>query len=593
MAVEDLLDIFGSDPFGRDYLYGLGDMGNRQGLAPYGFRYAENLSQPTTTKKSGYLGDVGGYVGDIGEPRSVMSELSASSEIGGRTVQYPLIVPTLTADELMLLHSGGKPTPEIYDKAQSWAVSRLAQGQDPFATPIGLRYPQPEGFNPVPNTDRVQESPQSSGLLGGVLPYIYSRADALKRTLGDVVSNPMASTEQVVNNANDRARYLNQLNAQVASQGVKGLMSPQGQELARLYADAYNPVGMTAKSVSTKIGINVNQGGSSFADKIISGEKKFETRESDSLRSYVGKRVGIIRTGEGKAKAIGDVTLGEPIVVSSPEEFAKLRDLHLVPEGSKFDIKEGGVKYLYPIENPVPYGVEKDVAKYGIVSRKILGEPDTLEKALYPQQAALDLAQQRAALPVEQGGLGLPVNNTAADRAKAMGFDVEAYRGSTAKEISHTNPIWWTEDPSYANTYAAHIVRPPIGQPDPYSGNVMPLLVKIGNEKQFEKFNAGGVPLDPFSGFSSDIQTGLRRYPKNDLTGELGGKVWEAVSIPENVRSRFAAFDPFRKDVATATAMGVALPDLLAQPVNQYQNPYETLPMYTDPFGNTIGSSIR
>jgi len=593
MAVEDSLDIFGSDPFGRDYLYGLGDMGNRQGLAPYGFRYAENLSQPTTTKKSGYLGDVGGYVGDIGEPRSVMSELSASSEIGGRTVQYPLIVPTLTADELMLLHSGGKPTPEIYDKAQSWAVSRLAQGQDPFATPIGLRYPQPEGFNPVPNTDRVQESPQSSGLLGGVLPYIYSRADALKRTLGDVVSNPMASTEQVVNNANDRARYLNQLNAQVASQGVKGLMSPQGQELARLYADAYNPVGMTAKSVSTKIGINVNQGGSSFADKIISGEKKFETRESDSLRSYVGKRVGIIRTGEGKAKAIGDVTLGEPIVVSSPEEFAKLRDLHLVPEGSKFDIKEGGVKYLYPIENPVPYGVEKDVAKYGIVSRKILGEPDTLEKALYPQQAALDLAQQRAALPVEQGGLGLPVNNTAADRAKAMGFDVEAYRGSTAKEISHTNPIWWTEDPSYANTYAAHIVRPPIGQPDPYSGNVMPLLVKIGNEKQFEKFNAGGVPLDPFSGFSSDIQTGLRRYPKNDLTGELGGKVWEAVSIPENVRSRFAAFDPFRKDVATATAMGVALPDLLAQPVNQYQNPYETLPMYTDPFGNTIGSSIR
>jgi hypothetical protein len=33
---------------------------------------------------------------------------------------------------------------------------------------------------------------------------------------------------------------------------------------------------------------------------------------------------------------------------------------------------------------------------------------------------------------------------------------------------------------------------------------------------------------------------------------------------PDQLRSRFAAFDPFRKDVATATAMGVALPDLLA-----------------------------
>jgi len=196
--------------------------------------------------------------------------------------------------------------------------------------------------------------------------------------------------------------------------------------------------------------------------------------------------------------------------------------------------------------------------------------PVTVEKQSfqYPQDEAMRLAQQRAALPVEQGGLGLRAGNTAEQRAKAMGFDVEAYRGSTAKEISHTNPIWWTEDPSYANTYAAHIVRPPIGQPDPYSGNVMPLLVKTGNERQFEKFNAGGVPLDPFSGFSSDMQTGLRRYPKNDLTGELGGKVWEAVSIPENVRSRFAAFDPFRRNAAIAAAMGVAAPNLLASENN-------------------------
>jgi hypothetical protein len=34
---------------------------------------------------------------------------------------------------------------------------------------------------------------------------------------------------------------------------------------------------------------------------------------------------------------------------------------------------------------------------------------------------------------------------------------------------------------------------------------------------------------------------------------------------PDNVRSRFAAFDPWRKDAATAAAFGVAAPDLLAQ----------------------------
>lgn len=211
----------------------------------------------------------------------------------------------------------------------------------------------------------------------------------------------------------------------------------------------------------------------------------------------------------------------------------------------------------------------------------------------YPQQAALDLAQQRAALPVEQGGLGLPANNTPMDRARAMGFGTEGYRGSTVSETIHQNPLWWSEDPQYASAYAAHTIRPPKGQPDPYAGNVMPVLVNIGKSKEFEKFNIGGVPTDPFSGFNEGVETGFRRYSKNEVNGDMGGKIWEALTLPQNVRSRFAAFDPFRKDVATATAMGVALPDLLAQPVDQYQQTYETTPMYTDPFGNTIGSSIR
>ena len=51
-----------------------------------------------------------------------------------------------------------------------------------------------------------------------------------------------------------------------------------------------------------------------------------------------------------------------------------------------------------------------------------------------------------------------------------------------------------------------------------------------------------------------------------DTGGKMGGEAHQVVIPfkPEQIRSRFAAFDPFRKDVATATAMGVALPDLLA-----------------------------
>jgi predicted transcriptional regulator len=125
-------------------------------------------------------------------------------------------------------------------------------------------------------------------------------------------------------------------------------------------------------SIPENIGINVNQDGNNkYADKIVDGEKTLETRASDSLRPYVGKRVAIVRTGEGPAKAIGAVTIGEPIKVTTQKQFDQYRDQSLVPKDSKFDIAPGGVKYLYPLENPVRYETERDVGQ-GIVARKVM-----------------------------------------------------------------------------------------------------------------------------------------------------------------------------------------------------------------------------
>lgn len=154
----------------------------------------------------------------------------------------------------------------------------------------------------------------ATGLLGGVLPYIFSRADALKRTLGDVVSNPMASTEQAVNYANDRARSLNQLNAQVASQGVKGLMSPQGQALANLYTEAYNPTGIFIGSKS-KIWNKSN------ADKFL----KLEESGVDPVDAW--KQTGTFRSPDGKLRQeISDVSaIGRYDL--TPEQLTRELDL--------------------------------------------------------------------------------------------------------------------------------------------------------------------------------------------------------------------------------------------------------------------------
>jgi hypothetical protein len=107
-------------------------------LAPFGLRYSESLFDQPQIKGRGYMGAIPTSEG------MPMTELSSSFELDGQVIQHPLIVPTLTAQEIQLLQMGGEPTPEIYNKAQQFALSRIRQGLSPFATPQDLRMPMPE-----------------------------------------------------------------------------------------------------------------------------------------------------------------------------------------------------------------------------------------------------------------------------------------------------------------------------------------------------------------------------------------------------------------------------------------------------------------
>jgi hypothetical protein len=131
------------------------------------------------------------------------------------------------------------------------------------------------------------------------------------------------------------------------------------------------------------IGINVRsdiRAGIPYADLIVDGIKTYESRESNSLKPYIGKRVAIVKTGEGKAQAIGSVVIGEPIIVDE-QGFRELEGEHMVPAGSAFDIKRDEKKYLYPITDAVRFDEPIDVS-HGIVSRKLnLDEEDLNEGA--------------------------------------------------------------------------------------------------------------------------------------------------------------------------------------------------------------------
>lgn len=79
------------------------------------------------------------------------------------------------------------------------------------------------------------------------LADIYSAINTAKRKGTDFVQNPGTSLQQMLGNANDQARNLNQLTGEAAQETMDtgALYGPKSQQLAQKIAGAYNPVGMT------------------------------------------------------------------------------------------------------------------------------------------------------------------------------------------------------------------------------------------------------------------------------------------------------------------------------------------------------------
>lgn len=244
------------------------------------------------------------------------------------------------------------------------------------------------------------------------------------------------------------------------------------------------------------------------------------------------------------------------------------------------------------------------------------------------------IAQQNAALPIEQGGLGLPANNTAMDRARAMGFDVDnpVYHGTGADFTefnaggngkTHGAGAFFADNPHLSATYA----------PGVNGGNVIPALIRKDSPAAIEAGGANWSNLGPkvklsapkitiaansaddellaeltglavnskpvtkkaVSGtlkkiFPREFRYGDERFSTDDLArwaneqgygaavfngvkdrGPIGTffndaaaqpSQINAVFNPKNIRSRFAAFDPMKKDSANilaSTLLGMGL----------------------------------
>jgi hypothetical protein len=214
-------------------------------------------------------------------------------------------------------------------------------------------------------------------------------------------------------------------------------------------------------------------------------------------------------------------------------------------------------------------------------------------------------AQRNAALPVNQGGLGLPADNTAMDRARAMGFDVDnpVYHGTGAdieafntsgKGKTTESGAFFTDNPSVASTYSSQktgVLYPVLlkngevvnVEANGSNWNWLKKNIKLTSEKTKDRKalnkNLGKLFADDFKyndalttddlaswansqGFDSIKFNQVKdRGPQGvfaNAQSELPSNN-TAIFDPKNIRSRFAAFDPMQRQSSNLLAQSAKL----------------------------------
>ena len=222
-----------------------------------------------------------------------------------------------------------------------------------------------------------------------------------------------------------------------------------------------------------------------------------------------------------------------------------------------------------------PFWDDYDVPEDELTRRYRGGKADSVPKGLLTEfEQAHSTAQKNAALPTSEGGLGLPKDNTAMDRAKAMGFDVDTpyYHGTDADFNEFKNGyggVYFTESPSYADRYTAK--RGEEGR------NIIPALLKtdglfdtrkaahrkIYKDKFLNKWGNGtplrddGLPdwveADDYQMFfdeeSLPFNSAVVGEPPTTLRdGSFRPEQSLLITKEPNIRSPNAAFDPMKRD---------------------------------------------
>jgi len=356
------------------------------------------------------------------------------------------------------------------------------------------------------------------------------------------------------------------------------------------------PVGMGIKDVGSKFNVASKDASEIFG----AGSARFKYTEPNS-----GSSIEVLRKSDGSASVLSlevpekfrGMKIGESLQAQVMQDFPVLQGQVSSKAAAKTAYRLGRRPPNQPDASlDEVYKIMDEYSSVNLVSPAMQRQVFMPTQA--PQQAALDLAQQRAALPVSQGGLGLPAGNTAEQRAAAMGFDTDAYHGTASKDIQKFMPEGGTPEGDktlewYKNRQAQN---QPVGYMSFRSGSffspkaeyagsyapegtgvMYPVNLRMENPLSLLPNAQGRYSATNAPDTNKTIDAMILQDSLDKSINEI------AIINPDQIRSRFAAFDPFRRSAAIAATMGVAAPDLLANELD-----YPSNPMYTDPLGYSI-----
>jgi len=175
----------------------------------------------------------------------------------------------------------------------------------------------------------------------------------------------------------------------------------------------------------------------------------------------------------------------------------------------------------------------------------------------------MEIAQKNAALPVSEGGLGLPANNTQMQRAEAMGFNVKEpmYHGTKSdffefnlkKHGSATDKgdfgqaVYVSSDPDIANTYATGTS----GYGIPKTDAEKAIYALTQTQKGGEAIVSAASKLDATASATVRNQVAKRAEDVLKITDELRADNVQAI-VNQNLKSYTDEVKGFYKQVKEA-----------------------------------------